>query len=303
MAVGLVSGCGPGGCTAPTSQTPGSLKTLSDLRFASWGELKSELRPDTPGTLKAGESVYDRILDTDAATTIWSDGTPTLWQELCKSGSTMISLLGYRCIAEKFPQWNFQAALHVLSRRKKGGSMLIFIQPLQLLNDAKLTEDSSAAFTKFISAPGSRELNLRDVTAFLNSEFQSGWAAKADLPTAPPEVQAMTVSSAYAASVADGTPIPESVERTFNSFAESTSDRLAVFVWHAPDSIDKDKLVAAITRLLRDETVSDPMYQGALYQRVDFIQANMNPADLDLSVGQRARFDEFLKRAAKLAGN
>lgn len=294
IAVGLTSGCGP-------SANKGSLKTLSDLQFASWGELESELRPDTPGTLKAGESVYDQILETDAATTIWADGTPELWQELCKSGSTMVSLLGYRCIAEKVPQWKFQAALHVLSRRK-GGSMLIFIQPLQLLNDAKLTEDSSAAFTKFISSPDSEELDLREVTSFLSSEFLSGWAAKADLPTAPAEVQALAVSSAYAASVDHGTPMPESVERAFSSFAESTSDRLAVFVWHAPDSIDKDELVAAITRLLRDDTVSEPMYQAALYQKIDFIKANINPADLNLNARQQARFDEFLKEAAKHAG-
>jgi hypothetical protein len=298
--MGLASGCGSGARSGNEIQPSKNLNTLSDLNLTSWDELESELQAAFPKTLGPEQSIYDCILESKRAKTVYADGTLPLWRQMSESGFSLISILGYRCIAEDSPAQEFHAALQVLSRRESGASLLLFAKPLTVVNEARLTPGHSATFTKFICDPAHQNLDLHGVTAFLNRDFLVAWAANTDLATVPPEVQAMAVSSSYTASIEQGTPLPESIRRTFDSFATSSSDRLAVFVWHAPDTTDPRTLKAAIERLLRDDTVSDHMYQIALYQKLDLIKATVVEArNLGLSPKQQARFDAFIDTAAK----
>lgn len=215
---------------------------------------------------------------------------------MCDSGSPLVSILGFRCISEKSREDAFLAALAVLAHRGNA-SMYLFPEPIRVVNEAKPTEGNKISFFRFVTDPKHKQLKLDDVTSFLNQDFLQDWAFTADLQSVPAKVQAMAVGEVYAKSLADGSSIPTSVAKIFDSFDKSFGDRLAVFVWYAPES--DDRLSAAITRLLQDDQVPLGMYQIALSQKIKFLESNIRSDTLELTPEQQQRYDRFRQSAAR----
>lgn len=271
------------------------IRSLRDLGLSDWPQLEANLSAAVPKTLASNESVYDRILDAEAAKTIHANGTPDFWAEMCDSGSPLVSVLGFRCINENSQQDAFHAALAVLAHRTT--SLYLFPEPARLVNDAKPTEGNKNTFYQFVTNPKHEKLKLDDVTSFLNQDFLQDWALTADLQSVPAKVQAMAVGEVYAKSLADGSSVPVSVAKIFDSFDKSFGDRLAVFVWYAPES--DDRLSAAIARLLQDDQVPLGMYQVALSQKIKFIKSSIHADALELTAEQQQRYDRFCQSAAR----
>lgn len=277
------------------------ITSLDDLGVSDWAALQAKLAADVPQTLRPDESVYDRILDSRTAKAVNTRGTRSLWLSMCSSGEPLVSLLGFRCVAENLPDDSFQAALATLANRGSN-SLYAFAEPLRCVNEAKASDENKAAFTQFVTDPKNGNLKLNEVTAFLDETFLYDWAVGADLSSVPASVQTLAVGQVYSVSNDKGSVIPDSVAATFNSFEKHSGDRLAVFVWYAPASIDEPRLRDAIERLLQDDEVSTGMYQLALHQRIDFIKNHIDTAKLQLSPAHQQRYDGFRESAGKRNG-
>ena len=232
---------------------------------------------------------------------IHANGTTALWAAMCDSGSPLVSLLGFRCIAEKSQPDAFGAALAVLASRRNA-SLYLFPAQLQLLNEALPTAVNKNTFSQFVTDPKHDALKLDDVTAFLDEEFLHDWAVNSELQSVPGKVQSLAVGAVYAKSLEDGSPIPDSVATIFNSFEKASGDRLAVFVWYAPETFESSRLKAAIERLLQDDNVSSGMYQIALSQKIAFVKSHVDPKAFELSPVRKQRYDRFRQSAAKREG-
>ena len=191
--------------------------------------------------------------------------------------------------------------IHSLANRGSN-SLYAFAEPLRCVNEAKASDENKAAFTQFVTDPKNGNLKLNEVTAFLDETFLYDWAVGADLSSVPASVQTLAVGQVYSVSNDKGSVIPDSVAATFNSFEKHSGDRLAVFVWYAPASIDEPRLRDAIERLLQDDEVSTGMYQLALHQRIDFIKNHIDTAKLQLSPAHQQRYDGFRESAGKRNG-
>ena len=273
------------------------IRSLGDLGLSTWPQLEEKLDADLPRTLADDGSVYDRIADGAVAKSIYANGTPELWAAMCESGSPLVSLLGFRCVTEKSQNGTFRRALAVLAHRGSA-SLELFAKPLLVVNEASPIRDNKKVFSDFVTNPKHVELKLDDVTAFLNEHFLCDWPATAELETVPAKVQSLAVSAVYAKNIEDGTALPPSVAKLFDSFDKSSGDRLAVFVHYAPPTTESGRVKAAIERLLQDDEVGIGPYQLALSKQFDFIDAHVDFNTLKLKPQYQQRYDRMRQSAA-----
>lgn len=155
-----------------------------------------------------------------------------------------------------------------------------------------MNEARRATFTDFVTDPKNEHLKLVDVIVFLNDAALYDWAVHVDLTRVPTDVQCLAVGHVYTATDSPK-KIPESVSRIFDEYDERSGSRLAIFVWYAPQATDRERLTAAIRRLLRDDTVEEAMFWLSLRDRMTFIKEHIDVDTLGLSPSQRARYDRL----------
>lgn len=278
------------GCAEPER----SIDTITHLGMKDWSELEGTLERGFPKSLASNEKIYHRVLDSEIASQIYRDGTFNLWDEMCRSEKPFVSLLGYRCITEKMPAKSFRAAMETVARR---GQILsaVFFEPIKQINETSPTTENMLQFTEFVRDRSHAHLILSDLGSFFSEAFIQQWALNTDLAEVPASIQCLAVSQVYAGSVDKGTTVPPSIETIFNTFDQHSDERLVWFLWHAPANTEESRIISAIEKLLREDSVPFGLYQIGLGRHVTLLKAQIEINSLHLTPNQLKRYEQFLQ--------
>jgi hypothetical protein len=278
------------GCAEPER----SIDTITHLGMKDWSELEGTLERGFPKSLASDETIYDRVLDSEIASQIYRDGTFNLWNGMCRSGEPFVSLLGYRCIVEKMRAKSLRSAMDVVARCGQMSSVM-FYEPIKQINETSPATENMLQFTEFVRDPSHEHLNLTYLGSLFHEDFIQQWALNTDLAEVPASIQCLAVSQVYTESANKGTAVPPSIETIFNTFDQHSDERLVWFLWHAPTDTEESRIISAIEKLLREDSVPFALYQIGLGRHVALLKAQIEINSLHLTPNQLKRYEQFLQ--------
>ena len=260
---------------------------------SSWEQLQADLKANAPGVWSYNGFLKSSLFASLAVTT----NKAVFLEMSCQRDYPLVALAGFFCLTNSFPGDGLECAMNVMLEAKEGAAAVYYP-----LFDYLQQKHDLPAFKRAFSAVSSRRpRDLRNYFVLLTTlpvDAVYAWFHDQFRPPVPLVCEAVVLDKLYGEPDERTRPVTSAMSVTLARLESVPGFPRSVYVMYAPDNVGKSALLADLTCVLCDETLTDPEILPVILKRAGYVREL--PLDtLQLSGKRHELIKRVLERTTK----